>query len=40
MTQEEKEDDYYQNFDFFINVIKFGVNPKNLDDRKHKAPIV
>ena len=40
MTQEEKEDDYYENFDFFINVIKFGVNPKNMDDRKYKAPIV
>ena len=39
-TQEDKEDDYYNNYDFFINVIKFGVNPKNLDDRKYKAPII
>ena len=39
-TQEDKEDNYYINYDFFINVIKFGVNPKNLDDRKYKAPII
>ena len=40
MTQEEIQDYKYHKFDYFVNVIKFGVHPKNLDDRKIKAPLV
>jgi hypothetical protein len=40
MTQEEIQDLKYHEFDYYVNVIKFCVNPKNLDDRKIKAPLV
>ena len=40
MTQEEIQDLKYHESDYQVNVIKFGVHPKNLDDRKIKAPLV
>ena len=40
IPQEELQDIKYHESDYYVNVIKFGVNPKNLDDRKIKAPLV
>ena len=40
MTQEEILDLKYHENDYYVNVIKFGVHPKNLEDRKIKAPLV
>ena len=40
MTQEEILDLKYHDNDYYVNVVKFGVHPKNLEDRKIKAPLV
>ena len=40
IPQEELQDIKYHESDYYVNVIKFGVHPKNLDDRKIKAPLV
>lgn len=38
--REEQNEIRYEENDFLINVVKFEGSPKNLEDRKLKAPLV